>query len=139
LDCSGWFELGQPSLGQEKLVFSIFIPSSKKNLLGLGQKIPVSEPGHPLIYCGSEVMPSKCWKAIKHLYFSCWWGALKIAGTVNLWCVNLVTKWPVMISPVLLPDFDSIILCLLIIESVLFFQVICATINHDWSGHHVRW
>jgi len=35
--------------------FSIFCPSVKKNLFGSGQKVPGSEAGRPLIYCGSKV------------------------------------------------------------------------------------
>jgi len=35
--------------------FSIFFPNGKKILTTLGQKVPASEPGQPLIYCGSKV------------------------------------------------------------------------------------
>jgi len=35
--------------------FSIFSPSGQKNLFGSGRKVPGSEAGQPLIYCGSKV------------------------------------------------------------------------------------
>jgi len=35
--------------------FSIFSPSDQKTVIGSGQKVPESEPGWPLIYCGSKV------------------------------------------------------------------------------------
>jgi len=50
---------GQPSLvwglGLKKTSnFSIFSPLDQKNLFGLGQKVPGSKAGQPLIYCGSK-------------------------------------------------------------------------------------
>jgi len=35
--------------------FSIFCPLGQKNLFGSGRKVPGSEAGQPLIYCGSKV------------------------------------------------------------------------------------
>jgi len=35
--------------------FNFFPLRVKKNLLGLGEKVPVSNAGRPLIYCGSKV------------------------------------------------------------------------------------
>jgi len=34
---------------------SIFPPLAQKNLFGLGQKVPGSKVGRPLIYCGPKV------------------------------------------------------------------------------------
>jgi len=55
---------GQPSLvcvwiwkiSPKTVKFFIFFALQvKKNVLGSGQKVPGSEPGWPLIYCGSKV------------------------------------------------------------------------------------
>jgi len=35
--------------------FAIFFPFGQKNLICLGQKVPGSKAGRPLIYCGSKV------------------------------------------------------------------------------------
>jgi len=52
---------GQPSMvwvwkiSPKNVKFSIFFPSDKKNLFRLGQKVPGSMDGQPLIYCRSKV------------------------------------------------------------------------------------
>jgi len=45
--------------------FSIFCPSGQKNFIGLGQKVPGSELGWPLIYFGSKVCSGR---VRAHLY-----------------------------------------------------------------------
>jgi len=45
--------------------FSIFFHSSQKNLFGLGQKVPGSKAGWPLIYCRSKVSSAR---VRAHLY-----------------------------------------------------------------------
>jgi len=50
-----WFLLGGWKFPQKMSNFSIFSLQVKKNLFGLGQKVPGSKAGWPLIYCGSKV------------------------------------------------------------------------------------
>jgi len=47
------FKLGKFPLKMSN--FTIFYHLVKKNLFGLGQKVPWSKAGWPLIYCGSKV------------------------------------------------------------------------------------
>jgi len=47
---------GAQTFSAKKLMFSIFVLSSQKNLFGLGQEIPRSEPGQPLIYRRSRIV-----------------------------------------------------------------------------------
>jgi len=47
-----WFGFGKFPLKASN--FSIFFPSSQKNLIWSGQKVPGSKVGLPLIYCGSR-------------------------------------------------------------------------------------
>jgi len=63
---TGQVGLGQPSLvwvwkvSPKNLKFLIFFPLDQKNIIRLGQKVPGSKAGHPLIYCGSKV----CWSRV---------------------------------------------------------------------------
>jgi len=57
---SGWIRSAIYGLGLENSpfkcqIFQFFALWVKKNLFGLGQKVPGSEAGQPLIYCGSKV------------------------------------------------------------------------------------
>jgi len=60
----GQFFVARVGLGQPFMVWGCFGKHQilqffslrvKKNLFGLGQKVPGSEAGQPLIYCGSKV------------------------------------------------------------------------------------
>jgi len=58
--CSGWVRSAIFGLGLE--IFPLNIPNfqylpigSKKDLIGLGQKVPGSKTGQPLIYCSGRV------------------------------------------------------------------------------------
>jgi len=52
---------GQPSMALfgkfplKMLNFSIYFPSGQKNLFRSGKKVPRSNGGQPLIFCGSKV------------------------------------------------------------------------------------
>jgi len=59
-----WYGYGFGKFPLKLSNFSIFCPSGK-NVIGSGQKVPGSEPGRPLINCGSKV----CWGCVRaHLY-----------------------------------------------------------------------
>jgi len=49
-----WFGIGFGKFPLKMSNFLIFSPSLQKNLFRLGQKVPGSKEGWPLIYCGSE-------------------------------------------------------------------------------------
>jgi len=52
----GWVSHLWFGFGKFPLKMSIFFPlGQKKNLVGLGQKVPGSKAGGSLIYCGSKV------------------------------------------------------------------------------------
>jgi len=58
---SGWVSLGQPSMiwawfwkiSLNNVKIFNFYPLGQKNIFELGQKVPGSKAGRPLIYCGS--------------------------------------------------------------------------------------
>jgi len=54
-----WFGFGIRNFPLKIPIFSIFFTSGQKNLCGLGQKVPRSKMGWPLIYCGSKVCSSQ--------------------------------------------------------------------------------
>jgi len=76
--CSSQFRPGQPSfvwvwkIYSKNLKFSIFnfFPLGKKNIFGLGQKVPVSKMGQLLIYCRSKVCLGWVWAHLYSLEFS---------------------------------------------------------------------
>jgi len=59
-----WFGFGKFPL--KKSNFSIFSLGVKKNIFRLGQKVPQSKAGRPLIYCGSKISSGR---VRAHLYF----------------------------------------------------------------------
>jgi len=67
------FDPGWPGLGQQSLVqvwvwkippknhkFINFLPLVQKNPISLGQIVPGSKPGWPIIYCGPKVRSGQC-------------------------------------------------------------------------------
>jgi len=62
-----WFGFGKFPLKIPN--FSIFFPSSQKNIVGLGLKVPGSKMVQPLIYCGSKACSGQ---ARVHLYMVPW-------------------------------------------------------------------
>jgi len=50
-----WFGLEFGKFYLKMSNFSNFYPSGQKNCFGSSRKVPGSEPGQPLIYCGSKV------------------------------------------------------------------------------------
>jgi len=47
--------------------FSIFFALGQKNIFALGQKVPGSKAGRPLIYCGSKVSSGPV-RAVSRIY-----------------------------------------------------------------------
>jgi len=60
------FELGKFPLKMSN--FSIFLLQVKKNIFGLGWKVPRSRAGRPLIYCGSGTISSSVWALFIHFH-----------------------------------------------------------------------
>jgi len=54
-----WFGYGFGKFPLKMSNISIFSPLGKKNVIRSGQKVLGSEPGRPLIYCGSKVCPGR--------------------------------------------------------------------------------
>jgi len=75
--CHLWF-------GFEASNFSIFSPFVKKNLFGLGQKVPGSKAGQPLIYRGSKVSSGQ---VRAHLY---WTPSLPATFKISGYCFLLL-------------------------------------------------
>jgi len=65
-----WFGFGFGKFPQKISNLSISIcPLGQKNLIGSGQKVPVSEPGRPLIYCWSKVCSGRIGSHLYDLQF----------------------------------------------------------------------
>jgi len=94
-----WEGSSQPSLvwvwkiSPKKLKFFNFFFSDQKNLTRLGQKVPGSKTGWPLIYCGSKVCWGWVWSRPISIRVPPYWSLWALLISCNLVLKNCWHSW----------------------------------------------